>query len=86
VARAGAANGAVLVYAGAVGNDQDLVSAFQLGATSFAAQQDGNPVQLNPGWRVAAVFVGGGVTVTCAAVAYYRLCEWCEGAWSGGNL
>jgi len=69
----GGAAGSVLVYAGAVGVAQDLVAAITLGAVGFAGQVDGNPTQLNPGWRVAAVFAGAGNNLLGTAVAYYRV-------------
>jgi len=78
VARGGAA-GTVLIYAGASGNDQDLVAVLGLGATSFGAQQDGNPVQLNPGWRVTAVFAAAGNNLVGTAVAYYRVMVYAQG-------
>jgi hypothetical protein len=78
VARGGAA-GTCLVYGGAVGVDQDLVAVLSLSAAGFFAQVDGNPVQLNPGWRVAAVFAGAGNGLVATAVAYYRLLTFAPG-------
>ena len=69
----------VLIYAGASGNDQDLVAVLPLAAVAFGAQQDGNPIQLNPGWRVAAVFAGAGNNLVGTAVAYYRVMVYAQG-------
>jgi hypothetical protein len=78
VARGGAA-GDCLIYAGASGNDQDLVGVIHLAASSFAQQIDGNPVQLLPGWRVTGVGVGAGNNATLTVVAFYRVLTFAPG-------
>lgn len=73
------AQGAALVYAGAPGNDQDLLAQASASALAFAFQADGNAIELRQGWRLTVSVLGGGAAAVGTAVAYYRLCQWVAG-------